>query len=85
MRDHLGRCVDGAFHLFELIQVGEKLIAGAFSAGISRDFQANQVFIGVQRNGRVGKTHQVAIFFMVEKVDFIAFLQGVLAQIPQSL
>ena len=75
--DHLGGDVNTLLHFVKFAQVGDEFVTGAFLAGISSDIQADQMLVGIQGDGRVGKTHQITVFFVVEKCYFIALVQGV--------
>ena len=85
MLDHLGGGVEALFHLVNLTQIGDQLITGALFTFVSGNIQPDQVFVGIQRDGRVCKAHQIAIFFVVEEGHFIAFFQRVGAQFLECL
>ena len=64
MPGHGGGCVDAVLHFVDFFQTGDEAVTGALSARIGGDIQPEQVFIGIQGDGRIGKAHEIAVFFM---------------------
>ena len=85
MLDHFSGRIHGLLHFIELAQVGDHLVAGPPAVQVGGDVQADQMLVGVEGDGRVGKAHQVAVLFVVEERHHVALLQGVLSKVQQGL